>query len=379
MTEPAADDEETRRFEALPSEPPSSVPADFEVAGPAAATLPTPLAPPAPDIGLVGVPQLIGTSLDLLVRSGDPIRRASFYVGVIVLGTVGPLALGIWGLVLAGHELAFMSEAFWIDLGAWIGVLGAVALAGVMVASIESQALVLGLLGGQMAGRPISVREALQRSRMVFWAVIGASIVVSIPTTILQNAIGQSTQQALLIGFVLGILLQVPFVYASAGIVLGDVGPIEALRRSVRLFRARKVTAVLLALLPTAFGLLVLVAFESGLDLALRAIEAFGLGSDSGPAGLTILTILLVALVFAVGTLLLTAAGIIYAPQAVMFVGLTHATMGLDRVRPGGDRAVEPPAWGTRRSPFRWLTRPMLVGFALGALGVAGLLATANG
>jgi hypothetical protein len=248
-----------------------------------------------------------------------------------------------------------------------------------MVASIESQALVLGLLGGEMAGRPISVREALQRSRMVFWAVIGASIVVSIPTTIVQNAIGQSTQQALVIGFAVGILLQVPFVYAAAGIVLGDVGPIEALRRSIRLFRARKVTAVLLALLPTAFGLLVLVAFESGLDLALRAVEAFGLGSDSGPAGLAILTILLVALVFAVGTLLMTAAGIIYAPQAVMFVGLTHATMGLDRVRPGGDRAVEPPAWGTRRSRFRWLTRPMLLGFALGALGVAGLLATANG
>jgi hypothetical protein len=338
-----------------------------------------PIAAAAPEPGVVGVRQLIGASLDLLLRSGELLRRASFYVGVIVLGTVGPLILAVWGLVIVGYELAFMTEAFWVELGSWLGLLGFVAFAGIMVASIESQAMVLALLGGQVAGRPITLREGLQRSRMVFWAVIGASLVVSIPTSLLQNLIGQSTQQALILGFAVGIVLQAPFVYAASGIVLGDVGPVEALKRSIGLVRARKAAAVLLALLPTAFGLLVLVALESGLDVALRAVEALGLGSDSGPAGLAVLTVLLVALVFAGGTLLLTAAGIIYAPQAVMFVGLTRATMGLDRVRPGGDRSLDPPAWGTRRTPFRWLTRPMLAGFALGAIGVAGLLATASG
>jgi hypothetical protein len=57
-----------------------------------------------------------------------------------------------------------------------------------------------------------------------------------------------------------------------------------------------------------------------------------------------------------------------------MFVGLTRATMGLDRVRPGGDHDVDRLARG--RPAFRWLTRPMLFGFALGGLALAGYLAT---
>jgi hypothetical protein len=77
---------------------------------------------------------------------------------------------------------------------------------------------------------------------------------------------------------------------------------------------------------------------------------------------------------FALGTLLFTATAIIYAPQVVMFVGLTRATMGLDRVRAGGDN--DPDHHGPERQRFRWLTRPMLLGFALGALGLAGFLAT---
>ena len=317
---------------------------------------------------------LLGTSFDLLLRLGQPIRRASFYIGIVVLGTVGPIALALWGMVVSGQDLALVTEATWVDLSAWLALLGLVAFAGIMVASIESQAVVVALLGSHFAGRPLSVREAVQRSRMVFWTVVIATLVVTVPTSIVQTIIGQETQQGLVAGFALGIAIQTPFVYATPGIVLGGVGPIEALKRSVRIAGARKAAAVVLALLPTAFGLLIALGFQSGLDLAIRAIDAFGLGTESGPAGIAILTALLVGLVFAAGTLLLTAAGIIYAPQTVMFVGLTRATMGLDPVRPGGERAVEPPAPDTPR--FRWLTRPMLLGMALAGLGLAGMLAS---
>ena len=344
--------------------------------GPASgfAPLGPPVAPPAP---VVGVPQLLGTSFDLLLRLGTPIRRASFYIGVVVLGTVGPIALAIWGLVVAGYDLGFVAESTWIELGEWLAVLGMVAFGGVIVASIESQAVVVALLGGHMAGRPISVREAIQRSRMVFWTVVAATLVVTIPTSLVQNLIGQETQQGLVAGFLLGIAIQTPFVYATAGIVLGGVGPVEALKRSVRIMRARKVAAIVLALMPTAFGLLTAISLQSGLDLAIRAIDALGLGPESGPVGVAVLTALIIGLVFAAGTLLLTAAGIIYAPQTVMFVGLTRATMGLDHVRPGGSRALEPPAPDHPR--FRWLTRPMLLAMALAGVGLAGLLATAGG
>ena len=70
---------------------------------------------------------------------------------------------------------------------------------------------------------------------------------------------------------------------------------------------------------------------------------------------------MIVAVVFAFGTLLFTVYALTVAPQVVMFLGLTHATFGLDRVRPGGDRTTRTPRRGRRR--FRWFTRPMLLGF----------------
>ena len=43
-------------------------------------------------------PRLIGASFELLNRSSEEMRRASFYVGLIILGTVGPFALASWAL-----------------------------------------------------------------------------------------------------------------------------------------------------------------------------------------------------------------------------------------------------------------------------------------
>jgi hypothetical protein len=46
--------------------------------------------------------------------------------------------------------------------------------------------------------------------------------------------------------------------------------------------------------------------------------------------------------------------------------------MGLDHVRPGGDR--DPDAPRPRQRPFRRFTRPMLLGFALAIVGLVGAL-----
>ena len=256
----------------------------------------------------------------------------------------------------------------------WLALLMTLLVAGVVVASVESTAVAIALLGGAFAGRPVTIREAVQRSRMTFWLLVVASLVVSIPTLIIQELIGQATEVGLVAGLIVGTLIQAPFVYAQAGIVLGGVGPIEALKRSVRIVRARKVAAIVLAILPSVYWLLILLGFGAGVDLAIRAVDALGLGADSGPAGVALVTVLIVMVAFALGTLLFTVTAIIYAPQAVMFVGLTRATMGLDRVRPGGDHDVDRPARG--RPAFRWLTRPMLLGFALGGVALAGYLAT---
>jgi hypothetical protein len=76
--------------------------------------------------------------------------------------------------------------------------------------------------------------------------------------------------------------------------------------------------------------------------------------------------------VFAIGTLVYTVTAIAIAPQVVMFVGLTHATYGLEHVRPGGDADPDSRRPGRRR--FRWITLPLLAWMALGMAGLIGIL-----
>ena len=332
--------------------------------------------PPAPVVPpVVGARQLIGSSFELILRLGDPLRRASFYVGLIILGTGGPLALALWGSLLVGYDPELLASGTTTAVaGLWIIALAFVFGAGIFVASIESTAVAIALLGGALVDRPLTLRQGVQRSRMTFWSIVVATLLVSIPTSLVQQLIGQTNEAGYVAGLIVGIVIQTPFVYAAAGIVLGGVGPIESLKRSVRIARARKIAALILAILPSVYGLLLVLGLGAGLDLAVRAIEALGLGTDSGPAGVALVTVLIVMIVFAIGTLLFTVNAIIFAPQVVMFVGLTRATMGLDRVRPGGDR--DPDHHGPERPQFRWLTRPMLLGFALGGVGLAGFLAT---
>ena len=73
---------------------------------------------------------------------------------------------------------------------------------------------------------------------------------------------------------------------------------------------------------------------STGLDLVIRVFDALGLRPDGGPLGFVLTSVGMVALVFATGTLLFTVYALTVAPQVVMFLGLTHATIGLDRVRP---------------------------------------------
>lgn len=336
---------------------------------------PAPRPPPPP---VVGARQLLGASFELLLGSGEQMRRASFYIGAIVLGTLGPLALAMWGSVVIGIRLDPVDPtSFGGPAAGWLTVLVLVAIPGLAVASIEGSAIAIALLGGRWAGRPITVRQALARSRAVYWSLVGASIIVAIPVNVVQGVIdltlGPESPAALPVSFVTGVAIQAPFIYVGSGIVLGGVGAVEAVRRSIRVFAVRKRAALLVAILPTVFGLILLLALAAGADIVLRVVGAFGIGPDSGPAGLALGTMLVVAGVFAAGTLLFTAGAIIHAPQVVMFVSLTHATIGLDSVAPA---VADPDRPDARRRGVPWFGRPMLAGFVLGAVGLAAFLAT---
>lgn len=85
-----------------------------------AGAAPTPVTPP-----VESTRRLLGASFDLLTRTSDDMRRASFYIGLIVLGTVGPFAVASFALeivsihhtrgqmerLLAGDSVAGMASS----------------------------------------------------------------------------------------------------------------------------------------------------------------------------------------------------------------------------------------------------------------------------
>src|SRR4051794_13123113 len=325
--------------------------------------------------------RLLGSSFDLVGRASDDMRRASFYIGAIVVLTVAPAALGSWAIEVASVHHSGEGVARLLGQGgtAWYGLLFYLALAGLTVAAVESRTMAASLLGGHFAQRPITVRQALARSRMVFWRAIVASIIVAIPVgvaqvvlTLLVRALFGRDVDLTVPTSLVAALFGAPFAYLLTGIVLGDVNAREATRRSFRVFRARRIAACLVVIFETIALVLVTLGLSAGLDVVLRLFDALGVGVESGPGGLALITVSIVVLAFAFGTLLYTAFAISIAPQVVMFVGLTHATIGLDDVRAGGgnDPAVRRP--GQRR--FRWLTRPVLIGTGIGVVGLAVML-----
>ncbi len=343
------------------------------------AAVPDPVGPQP--IPVVSARRLLPVAFDLLTRSSLEMRRASFYIGSIVLGTVGPLALATWaaGVVAAVRPPSAADAALELSISRAVTLAGTLAGVGIVVAAVESRVMAMSLLGSAMAGRPLSPRRALARSRRVFWRAVVAAIVVAIPLGIVQAAadavvtplVGDAVEATVATTTLVTGLVGGPFAYVLAGVVLGDVDPFESVRRSFRVFRARKVAASLVVIFETVAILLIFLGAMTGLDLAIRTLDALGLGFDSGPAGLALMTGGIVAAVFAFGTLLYTVIAITVAPQVVMFVGLTQATMGLDHVRPGGrDDPAGSDRTGGRR--FRTYTLAMLLGFALGAALLAG-------
>ena len=349
------------------------------------AGMPPPMAapPPGPPIPLVPTRRLLATSFDLLIKASNDMRRASFYAGGVTLGTVGPLVLAALILEQEGvlDETAAMTGA---DASAALVllILSVIGFAGLMVAIIEGRNLGFLVLGGQMAGRPITTRQALARSRRIFWPSVGAAIVVglvigvaqAIVSALFEDVLEQSPEIGFALSTIVAAIVGAPFAYTLAGVVLGDVGPIEAIRRSFKVFRARRAAAVVIVLFESFAFLLVFLGLGAGLDLVIRVFQTLGLSPDAGPLGFALTVVGVVALVFAVGTLLFTVYALTVAPQVVMFLGLTHATYGLDVVRSGGR---DDPAARGRRGSSGWFTTGMILAFISAAVGLALIVAYA--
>jgi hypothetical protein len=352
---------------------------------PAPDAAPTPTPTPAPAPGpLPGAWATLGGGLDLSLSANRELRRASLYIGLLTLALVGPFVIVI--LAFAGVQGGFdwvgdaltglQPELQPVDdsVVTYVLISGIVALIGLFVIGVESQIMAAAILGGRALGRPMTMREALRRSRQVFWRVVGASILVGvillIPnlvlTAIFQSMFGPTSEAPTVILTAIGALMTAPFAYIVTGIVLGDVDAGEAVRRSARLARARWRLAIAVSAVGAVVGYLELFATGAGIDILARVGGALHLGFDSS-AGTAALAIVVLVGVIAIGSLTFTLAALRDAPQVVAFVGMTGYGGGLDRSRG--------PSGGVRRLE-RWISIPMAISIAIGVLaGVGGLLA----
>jgi hypothetical protein len=341
--------------EAQAIDPAAPIEADAEPAPPA----PTPFAALP-----TGAGRVVARAFDVLTHASGDLRRASFYIGLLVLLLATPFAIVLWRISL--EPLLVLSP----EAEAANAIVAIIALGGIVVATIEGRAVAVVLLGSKLAGRPLDLRAAVQRSRTVFWRLLAALALTNVPLFLVQSFLddraadlfGGVSEPSVLSAAIVSALLFSPLTYVVTGVVLGDVGPWTAVRRSFRLFGARKLTAVVVALfdfgaqLLTAFGLL------AGLDLVIRGVEAAGLsGGDELGAAVTVG--LIVILLFALGSLLFTVAALATAPQVVAFLGLTHTAPGLERI-------------GGERSTFRWLTRLALAAMVVAAVAMFSALSS---
>ncbi len=334
-------------------------------------------APPAVPPAILALPlrasRLLPVSLDLLLRAETGLRAASFYIGFVLAGTVGPVvALVAAAAAVLGEGLFEEGQMLAQTWPAWLAPGMFVAVAGYFVASIEVSILAAAVIGATVEGRPLSIGGLLRLCRRRFWTASRAGLLIAVPAVIGQavgsgvaSALGDpSGQLAFAFQLIASVLFGVPFVYALAGVVIGEVGARESVRRSWRLFRARP----RLALVVSAFGIVpqfvVLFALSAGADIVIRVIGAVGIEGEF-PRILAVAASFVFT--FALGTLTFLAAAIASTPQVHAFIALTHYTHGLELGRDPADAA---------RGRRAWVTLPLAVAIAIALLSLAAGIAS---
>jgi hypothetical protein len=327
---------------------------------------------------------VVSAGLQLALASSVTIRRASLYIGLLSLGAFGPAAvlllIGLARLLsdpataatITGDDptLIFFEQP---DLAGPLTLIYAVAIVGVILLvaiSIDAVAIAISLLGGSASESPLLLREAVTRARQVFWRLLVSGLLVGLASALVSFIVASpflrpldTNQGITFIASMLGTLAVTPFAFAATGIVLGDAGAIETLRRSVRLFRARPRIALVVTLFTLVTSAIQSFALGGGADIAFRVADFFHVGQ--GGAALILPGILVLAFIVAFGSLTFTIAAIVAAPQVSAFLGLTFYSAGLDQART--------PANGPPRRA-RWVSIPMsIVMVGLGVVVVLGI------
>ena len=333
--------------------------------------------------------KVVSAGLLLALGSNVAIRRASIYIGLLSLGAFGPAAIllliGLARLLndpataktLTGTNptLIFFEQPELLGPLSLLYVVGIVGIVLLVAISIDAEAIAISLLGGSASESPLRLSEAVTRARQTFWRLFWSGLLVGLTSAAISFVIAlpflrqfDTNQGVTFIASMLATLAMSPFAFAATGIVLGDAGVIETLRRSVRLFRARPRIALVVTLFTLVTSAIQTLAFSAGADIALRVADFFHLGE--GGAALILPGVLVLGFIVAFGSLTFTIAAIVAAPQVSAFLGLTFYSAGLDKARA--------PAGGPPRR-VRWVSIPMaIVMVCLGIVVVVSIPAIAS-
>ena len=346
-----------------------------------------PAGEPPPHAAVYALPtprRVVASGLTLALASTSELRAASIYIGLLVLGAFGPAIVAV--LLILGRlgdgagdafgDLLFGSgsgiPAVQPALEAAMLVVLFEALLGLLLfvsISIDAQVIAIAILGARAGDRPLRLWEAIIRARQTFWRMAGSGTLVGIVGAIVQGLIvtaidgfSRSREASAVVGALLATIVLAPLAYVSTSVVLGDVGAMEALSRSWRLFRARRPLAIVVVLFTLVTSAIHLFAFSAGVDLVARAGDLLHVSVGEGALAFLTATALILAAVVAFGSLTFTIGAVVTAPQVAGFLGLTFYSGGLDKARV--DAAKPPPG-------FRYVSRPMLIAF----VALAGLVA----
>jgi hypothetical protein len=287
--------------------------------------------------------QIVRLAVDALQEAGPELRVLS--ASVVLFGAVAvgiPLgAVFLYRFTIAAPTDAFPDIPPEASLALLLALLvGVVAL---ILLLVQIPLLVIATVGARLAGRPLTLREALRRSRQVFLrglgGVISIGLLTAIPTGIAQEVITGvlgPTELALGLGLAAGAIFASPWVYVLPGIVLGGVGLSEALRRSWTIARLRWRIAVTIAALAVVGQFFVVSAAGSIADAIATVVFVAGNGRDVPTPAEPVVGIVLVALALIFGASLVFGVQLVqFAPQASGFFAMTGYTAGLDPARGG--------------------------------------------
>jgi len=298
--------------------------------------------------------------LALVARASRVLRRASLYVGVLFValagaGIVAELGIQSWAeSFVPSTDRAYRTAVEAADRASTLLVIG---LAGCLAVIIDGGAIGMTLLAGRILGVEVSLADAIRRARQVFWRLVGVITVTAIAEVVLSLVYralirapavnGPVDLPVVMIEPIPSLVVTIPFVLATASVVLADDGVRAAFRRSFGLIRRARRLGVALALFALLSGVIEGFALGSGFDLLLRITGALNLDVASGAAGFVGSALVGLAIVMAVGSLVFTVAALVAAPQVIALIRLGVPLDGLARVvrspatEPAMDSATE--------------------------------------